>query len=91
MRKRTLSAELNRLDDHVRAHRGEWLVFLHDAAVPPTNNHAERVLRRGVLWRKISFGCHSEAGCRFVELVLTVVQSLRLQERKSLNLVADIR
>src|SRR5262249_31078930 len=40
-RKRTLSADLDRLDKHVREHRGEWLVFLHDAAVPATNNHAE--------------------------------------------------
>jgi hypothetical protein len=34
-----------------------------------------------VLWRKNAFGCHSEAGCRFVERILTVVQTLRLQKR----------
>jgi transposase len=49
--------------------------------VEPTNNHAERVLRPAVLWRKNSFGSHSEAGCRFAERLLTVVQSLRLQRR----------
>jgi transposase len=53
--------------------------------VEPTNNHAERVLRRGVLWRKNSFGCQSEAGCRFVERMLTVVQTLRLQQRPVLD------
>jgi transposase len=53
--------------------------------VEPTNNHAERVLRRGVLWRKRAFGCHSEAGCRFVERILTVVQTLRLQQRNVLD------
>ena len=54
------------------------------AALPgiePTNNHVERVQRRAVLWRRRSFGCHSAQGCRFVERILTVVQSLRLQER----------
>src|SRR5205085_11094858 len=59
--------------------------FVVTNGVDPTNNHAERVLRRGVLWRKVSFGCHSEAGCRFVERMLTVVQTLRLQQRNVLD------
>ena len=46
----------------------------------PTNNHAERLLRRGVLWRKCAFGSHSAAGCRFVERMLTAAQTLRLQQ-----------
>ena len=53
--------------------------------VEPTNNHAERLLRRGVLWRKNAFGSHSEAGCRFVERMLTVVQTRRLQGRSVLD------
>jgi transposase len=59
--------------------------FVAIEGVEPTNNHAERVLRRGVLWRKRAFGCHSEAGCRFVERILTVVQTLRLQQRDVLD------
>jgi transposase len=55
--------------------------FLIEEGVEPTNNHAERVLRKGVLWRKNAFGCASERGCRFVERLLTVVQTLRLQHR----------
>jgi transposase len=43
------------------------------------------MLRRGVLWRKRSFGSHSEDGCRFVERMLTVVQTLRLQDRSVLT------
>jgi transposase len=61
-----------------------WL-FAGIEGVEPTNNHAERILRMGVLWRKNSFGCHSESGCRFVERVLTVVQTLRLQKRSVLT------
>jgi transposase len=53
--------------------------FLYRPGVEPTNNHIERLLRSGVLWRKRSFGCHSAAGCRFVERILTVTQTLRLQ------------
>ncbi len=51
----------------------------------PTNNHIERLLRAGALWRKRSFGCHSAAGCRFVERILTVTQTLRLQQRSVLD------
>ena len=57
--------------------------------VEPTNNHAERVLRRGVLWRKNAFGCQSEAGCWFVERLLTVVQTRRLQGRSVLDYLYD--
>jgi transposase len=54
---RTLSAELNRMDQHIRSHRGEWLLFLHDSEVPPTNNHAEQMLRPSVITRKVG-GCN---------------------------------
>ena len=59
--------------------------FLREDGVEPTNNHAERVLRRGVLWRKNCFGCASDRGARFVERMLTVAQSLRLQKRPVLE------
>ena len=59
--------------------------FVRKEGVEPTNNHMERLLRPGVLWRKNAFGCHSEAGCRYVERVLTVVQTLRLQKRPALD------
>ena len=65
-----------------------WL-FAGIEGVEPTNNHAERILRMGVLWRKNAFGCHSESGCRFVERILTVVQTLRLQERSVLNFLEE--
>jgi transposase len=72
----------------VRLEIALWRFALTEG-VEPTNNHAERVLRRGVLWRKRSFGCHSAAGCLFVERVLTVVQTLRLQGRKILQFMVD--
>lgn len=63
--------------------------FARVAGVEPTNNAAERAVRPAVLWRKRSFGCHSESGCRFVERVLTVVQTLRLQKRPVFTFLAD--
>jgi transposase len=58
--------------------------FARVEGVEPTNNLAERTLRLAVIWRKISFGNHSEGGCRFVERILTTVQTLRLQNRQVL-------
>ncbi len=55
--------------------------FVRHPGVEPTNNRAERALRKGVLWRKKAFGCVSEGGCRFVERILTAVQTLRQQSR----------
>ena len=65
-----------------------WLFALEEG-VAPTNNHAERVQRRAVLWRRKSFGCQSPAGCRFVERILTVVQTLRLQSRNTLEFLGQ--
>jgi transposase len=55
--------------------------FVPKKRVEPTNNHAERTIRTLVIWRKISSGCHNEKGLRFVERVLTVAQTLKLQGR----------
>jgi transposase len=61
-----------------------WAFVRHEG-VEPTNNHVERLLRRAVLWRRRSFGSNSDSGCRFVERILTVVQTRRLQGRNALE------
>lgn len=72
----------------LKVEEGLW-TFVRVEGVEPTNNHAERLLRRGVLWRKNSFGSRSEEGCRLVERMLTVVQTLRLQSRQVLPFLAN--
>jgi transposase len=59
--------------------------FARVQGAEPTNNAAERALRPAVLWRKVSFGCDSEAGSRFAERLLTVVASCRQQGRGLLD------
>lgn len=61
--------------------------FAEKEGVEPTNNAAERALRGAVIWRKTSFGHQSEAGRRYVETMLTVGGSLRLQGRPALPFV----
>jgi hypothetical protein len=71
---------------------GNWLelepalwTLLDAEGVEPTNNHRARLVRSAVLWRQRSFGCPSAAGCRLVERILTVTQTLRLQQRPVLD------
>ena len=59
--------------------------FVTVEGVEPTNNSAERPLRRAVLWRRRSFGTQSSSGSQFVERVLTAVTTLRLQHRDVLD------
>lgn len=65
----------------IRAVESALWTFVRVRGVEPTNNAAERALRRAVLWRRKSFGTQSAAGSRFVERILTVVTSLRQQGR----------
>jgi len=59
--------------------------FVRVAGVEPPNHFMERLWRRAVWWRKRSFGCWSAAGGRFVERILTVVQTRRLQGQNVLE------
>jgi len=59
--------------------------FVQVEGVEPTNNAAERSIRPGVQWRKGSFGTQSEDGSRFVESMMTVVATLKQQQRNVLE------
>jgi transposase len=61
-----------------------WTFVRHEG-VEPTNNAAERAIRPGVLWRKGSFGTQSADGSRFVEVMMTVVATLKQQHRDVLD------
>jgi transposase len=49
--------------------------------VEPTHHMAERSLRPGVLWRKSRLGTQSAAGSRLVDSRMTVVSTLKHQQR----------
>ena len=68
---------------------GSLWTFAHRVGVEPTNNAAERALRSAVLWRKSSFGTQGDRGSRFVERILTVVTTLRIQGRNVLDFLTQ--
>jgi transposase len=63
--------------------------FAWAPGVEPTNNAAERAIRPLVMWRKGCFGSHSEAGSRFVERMMSVTVTLKLQHRNVVEYVTD--
>ncbi len=71
---------------------GHWdalWTFSRVEGIEPTNNAAEQAVRHAVLWRKGSFGSRSEAGCRFVERMLSVHATCRQQERSLVAVVTE--
>jgi len=64
----------------------DWLwTFVRCEGIEPTNNAGERALRHAVIWRKLSFGTQSAAGSRFVETMLTVIETCRQQDRNTFD------
>jgi len=68
--------------------RGHLWTFVDREGIGPTNNDAERALRHAVIWRKLSFGTQSESGSRFVETMLTVIETCRQQHRNAFDYIA---
>jgi transposase len=70
-------------------HRAWLWTFLDHDGVEPTNNAAEQALRHAVIWRKLSFGTQSASGSRFVERMLSIIETCRRQCRNVFAWLAD--
>ncbi len=65
-----------------------WL-FVTTEGVEPTNNAAERAIRPAVIWRRTSFGSQTQTGSAFVARMLTVVTTLKSQQRNVLEFLTQ--
>jgi len=65
-----------------------WL-FVTKEGVEPTNNAAERAIRPAVIWRRISFGSQTQAGSIFVQRMMTVITTLKSQQRNVLEFLTS--
>lgn len=63
--------------------------FLKVEGIEPTNNTAERTLRPAVIYRKLSFGTQSAAGSRYLERILTISETCRLQNRNAYEFLIE--
>ena len=65
-----------------------WLwTFVEVTGVEPTNNSGERAGRHAVMWRKVGGRSDGWWGSRFIERMLTVVQTCQQQGKDVLNYV----
>lgn len=64
-------------------------VFSQYEDAEPSNNLAERDLRRIVLWRKKSYGTRSERGQRYVETITTVSETVRRTKENILSFLQE--
>lgn len=78
------------LQDRVNRHYTEWLIFVDDRRVPPTNNLAERALRPLVVLRKITFGHRSEAGGSRMATLMTVAETARRQGHRASDIYFEL-
>jgi hypothetical protein len=71
------NVEAKRLVKRLRRYRQELLVFLYREGVPSDNNHAERMIRNGVVMRKNSYCNRSPEGAQTQAVLMSVFQTLK--------------
>lgn len=64
--------------------------FLEVEGVDPTNNSAERSFRHAVQWRKLCFGSQSYTGERYVERILSVTRTCKMQGRNAVDFLTEL-
>ena len=58
---------------------------VQDLKIPITNNAAERALRHAVILRRVQGGTQSAQGSRWIERILSIRETMRLQDRSALE------
>jgi transposase len=77
------NAKLIGICDEILPRKDHLWTFLDVEGIEPTNNAAERALRSAVILRKLSFGTQSSRGSRYLERILSVSETCRLQRRNA--------
>lgn len=79
------SQEVSKLCKQLLKKWNSLFTFIYHEGVEPTNNLAERLIRSGVLSRKISYCTRSENGQLLLARLLTISQTCHMQNRNSLD------
>ena len=78
------------LQGRINRHYTEWLVFVDDSRVPPTNNLAERALRPLVVLRKITFGHRSKGGAERMAKLMTIAETARRHGHRASDIYFEL-
>ncbi|MEJ5366644.1 MAG: transposase [Desulfosoma sp.] len=76
-------SEAGKFVGSIEKHMDSLFIFLLEEGVESTNNFAERITGFAVNRRKRSLESNSEKGCRWVERILLLLRTCRLQGRSS--------
>jgi transposase len=81
---------LKRFANRLERHKGEILTFLYVKGIDPHNNHAEQQIRPDVIFRKITFGNRSATGAISHSVLMTMLQTAKLNNMDPLKTLEDI-
>ena len=81
--------EAGKLVRHMIREIDSLWTFLDAQGVEATNNRAERSLRFPVMYRKRSLGTRQECGERFIERILSLRQTCRIQAIRTFQVLVD--
>ena len=73
-----------------KIHRENLFKFITNLEIESTNNRAERGIRKAVVIRKISNGSRSRKGADILGILLSVVETLKLQGKNPLKEMQNI-
>ncbi len=81
---------LARFAKRLKRHKGELLTFLYEKGIDYHNNHAEQQIRPDVIFRKITFGNRSPAGAENHSVLMTILQTAKLNNMDPIKTLEDI-
>lgn len=81
---------IRRLSKRLERYKNEMFTFLYHPGVPYHNNHAEQLIRPSVMLRKITFGCRSEKGVENHNVLMSILQTAKLNRRQGIPVIKKI-
>lgn len=81
---------LKRFAKRLERHKDELLTFLYEKNIDYHNNHAEQQIRPDVIFRKITFGNRSDNGAQYHSVIMSILQTARLNGIDAIRTFEDI-
>lgn len=81
---------LARFAKRLERHKNEMLTFLYERGIDYHNNHAEQQIRPDVIFRKITFGNRSIIGAQNHSVIMSILQTAKLNKIDSIRMLKDI-
>lgn len=81
--------KLSGLCERLLDHFDHLFAFIKIDGMEPTNNLAERDLRKLVIWRKKSFGTRSKRGQKFTERITSVAETVKRHGKNTLKFIQE--